>query len=74
MFDLSVMYGSETYRAQRLKDERGRLKSEQLKDKEWPRGNSGTCLNNAVNETRCHEIGIGHNALNQGKTYFKISM
>ncbi|KAL4704809.1 hypothetical protein ACJJTC_003521 [Scirpophaga incertulas] len=62
MLDLSIVYGSEGYRAAALREGKGgRLKSEVFNGKEWPRGKGTVCFNNEPGrgETRCHEIGDG---------------
>ncbi|CAG9789463.1 unnamed protein product [Diatraea saccharalis] len=55
MLDLSHVYGSDAGRAIFARERwGGRLRGEKLKGKDWPPGNSPLCLQNNINETRCH--------------------
>ncbi|RVE43837.1 hypothetical protein evm_011505 [Chilo suppressalis] len=55
MLDLSVVYGTEESKMTSTRERwGGRLTTEKLKGKDWPPGNGIGCLQNNLNETRCH--------------------
>ncbi|CAG9789464.1 unnamed protein product [Diatraea saccharalis] len=55
MLDLSHVYGGDATRALSARERwGGRLRAEKLKGKDWPPGNNLICLQNNINESRCH--------------------
>ncbi|RVE41417.1 hypothetical protein evm_013928 [Chilo suppressalis] len=55
MIDLSIVYGAEEATMNSGRERwGGRLIAEKLKGKDWPRGDGTICLQNNLNETRCH--------------------